>query len=136
MKISQMIDITTLDFEGEYANVTPSLIPNTTMKVRSVDGGVSIRSAWITPSSGYVLHDAEADNWDPDGNLVYAYSSGTCSCGGNYELSTETLNVPDINGNTVAVTAYGTRQFFAFPENLVPDPEVNIYGEDAEHEEM
>lgn len=109
-----------------FETATEITIPNVLVERGLLDG--VHKNYRLSANDGYVLHDAEADNWDPDGNLVYAYSSGICSCGKNYDFSTETLNVPDINGNTVAVTAYGTRQFFAFPENLVPNPEDNIYG--------
>ena len=114
--------------------VTPSLIPNTTM-VKGVLNGVH-RTYEITPVEGYVLHDNGGDVHDPDGNNVYRYSVGVCSCGANYDFSTTELTIPDINGNMVIVTAYGSREFFAFPANLVPDPEYNIYGGGSDHEVM
>ena len=110
-----------------YEDVIPSLIPNTIMQKRLLNG--AHRSYVIEPADGYVLHDADADGENIDtGERIYAYSSGSCSCGKNYDFSTTEMTVPDINGNMVTVTAYGDRQFFAFPENLVPDPENNIYG--------
>lgn len=103
-----------------------TLIPNTEMCEKRIDG--VLKGYSITAIDGYVLHDNAADYTDIDGNIVRTYSSGTCSCGANYDFSTTQLTVPDINGNNVIVTAYGEREFFAFPENLVPDPENNIYG--------
>ena len=82
----------------------------------------------IRPNDGYVLHDRDGDAEDDNGNRIYRYSHGRCSCGANYDFSTTTLTVPDVKENDVIVTAYGSRQIFAFPESLVPDPENNIYG--------
>lgn len=118
-----------------YEDVIPSLIPNTTMQKRLLNG--VHRSYVIEPIDGHVLHDADADGENIDtGERIYTYSSGSCSCGANYDFSTAEITVPDINGNTVTVTAYGDRQFFAFPENLVPDPENNIYGGGNNNEAM
>ena len=117
-----------------YEDVIPSLIPNTTMRKMLSDG--VHRTYVIEAVDGYVLHDNAADGSDINGNTVYLYSTGTCSCGKNYDFSTTELTVPDINGNMVTVTAYGSREFFAFPANLVPDPENNIYGGGGEHEVM
>ena len=101
-------------------------IPNVTITPK-VFNGVT-RGYDLVANEGYVLHDNEADGRDWEDNIVPRYSSGSCSCGVNYDFSTTEMTVPDINGNNVVVTAYGSRQFFAFPENLVPDPENNIYG--------
>lgn len=109
-----------------YEDVTPSLIPNTTMRKRLLDG---VHKQYIIEAvDGYVLHDNTAEGIDLDGNPVPRYSSGSRSCGANYDFSTTEKVVKDIDGNEVTVTAYGSREFFAFPANLVPDPDVNIYG--------
>ena len=114
---------------------SPSLIPNTIMVKRYADG--VHKTYRFTPVDGYVLHDNEADGRDWEDNIIPRYSSGMCSCGASYDFSTTEMTVPDINGNNVVVTAYGSRQFFAFPENLVPDPENNIYGgSNNNHEAM
>lgn len=117
-----------------YEEVTPSIIPNTTMR-KMLSNGLH-RTYIIEAVDGYVLHDNEADGYDADLNTIIRYSSGSCSCGANYDFSTTEMTVPDINGNMVIVTAYGSREFFAFPANLVPDPEYNIYGGGGEHEVM
>lgn len=101
-------------------------IPNVTITEKYYNG--DLRGYDLAPNAGYVLHDADADNWDVEGNIVPAYSSGSCSCGKNYDFSTTKMSVPDINGNMVTVTAYGARQFFVLPAVLVPDPKNNIYG--------
>ena len=110
-----------------YEPLEQTLIPNTTMEKGLFDGAHRIYR--ITPNPGFVLHDNAADYTDPMGVYVYRFSSGICTCGANYDFSnTAEKSVTDINGNTVTVTAYGERGFFAFPENLVADPENNIYG--------
>lgn len=121
------MSFTLTNIANGYADVTPSIIPNTNMRAK-LNADNSIRSFWISPCEGFVVHDNAADYTDIDGNIVRTYSSGTCSCGATYDFSTTQLTVPDINGNNVIVTAYGSREFFAFPENLVPNPEMNIYG--------
>lgn len=117
-----------------YEEVTPSIIPNTTMR-KMLSNGVH-RTYVIEPVEGYVLHDNTADGIDLEDNIVPRYSTGTCSCGASYDFSTTEMTVPDINGNEVTVTAYGSREFFAFPSDLVPDPENNIYGGGGDHEVM
>lgn len=109
-----------------YEEINPSLIPNTIME-KVLSNGVHMTYR-IHPAEGYVLHDNAADGIDENDNVVLRYSSGRCTCGRNYDFSTTQKQVPDINGNTVIVDAYGSREFFAFPESLVPDPENNIYG--------
>lgn len=117
-----------------YEDVIPSLIPNTTMQKRLLNG--AHRSYVIRPIDGYVLHDSASDFETEQDGYVYCYASGSCTCGATYDFATTEMTVPDINGNMVTVTAYGTRQFFAFPTNLVPDPENNIYGGGGNHEAM
>lgn len=107
-------------------------IPNVTITPK-VYNGVT-RGYDLAPNSGYVLHDNEANGLDIFGNIIPRYSRGSCSCGINYDFSASAKTVTDINGNEVVVTAYGSREFFAFPENLVPDPENNIYGGGDNHE--
>lgn len=114
-----------------YENVLPTLIPNTVMQKRLLNG--VHKTYLIEAADGYVLHDNAADELDLEDNIVLKYSVGTCTCGANYDFSTTEMTVPDINGNMVVVTAYGSRQFFAFPENLVLDPENNIYGGNNNH---
>lgn len=109
-----------------YETMEQTLIPNTITDKMLIDG---VHQAYrIKPIEGYVLHDNAADSIDELGNVVLRFSSGSCSCGATYDFTTSQKTVTDINGNTVIATAYGSREFFAFPENLVADPEYNIYG--------
>lgn len=117
-----------------YENVTPSLIPNTTMVKRLVDG--VHKNYQITPNEGYVLHDNASDYYDIDPEtgmesdvVVLTYYTGMCSCGKNYDFDNTTI----IDG----YTAYGSREFFARPATEVP--ENNIFGgviTEPEHEIM
>lgn len=102
-------------------------IPNVTITPKTYNG--VLRGYDLAPNDGYVLHDNVSDGIDVEtGDPIHRYSVGSSSCGKNYDFSTTELTVPDINGNMVTVTAYGEREFYAFPSNLVPDPENNIYG--------
>ena len=106
-----------------YEDVIPSLIPNTTMKKRLLNE--AHRSYIIAPIDGYVLHDNAADGIDFESDAVIRrYSIGDCSCGANYDFSTIQLIVPDINGNDVVVTTYGSREFYAIPESEVSADQV------------
>lgn len=121
---------------ANYEEVTPSLIPNTTMQKMLING-VHI-TYQITPIANYVLHDNTLDydvlddmhltaiGW----NFGYSPSSVYVSCGANYDFTTHT--VTDENGNTY--TAYGNRDFFAVPESDVPADQ--IFGVDNDHEVM
>jgi hypothetical protein len=99
-------------------------IPNVTITPK-VYGGV-LKGYDIAPNDGYVIHDKEAGGTDLDGNRIVRFSVGSCSCGKNYEFNTTEITVYDINGSEVVVTAYGSREFFAFPKSLVYDPDNNI----------
>lgn len=100
-----------------------TLIPNATMKKRYVDG--VFKSYNITPNEGYVLFDTARDysevekSVDDNGNEIEidvhrkGYGKGMSSCGYDYEFTPVQI---EINGN--AVTAYGSREFAAVPENL------------------
>ncbi len=115
--------------EISYENITPSLIPNTTMKKMLIDG---VHKAYIiTPDDGYVLHDKEADGVDEFEKTIHCYLGGACSCGSAYDFKAAQMTVSDVNGEMATVTAYGSREFFAFSENLVPEPTNNMYGEDV-----
>lgn len=117
-----------------YENVTPTLIPNTTMQ-RVIRDGVH-KQYYIYPNEGYVLHDNASDYTDIDPDTgeeitVLTYYTGMCSCGKNYDFD-----------NTIVIdgyTAYGSREFFARPATEVPDPDNQIFGgvtTEPEHEIM
>ncbi len=125
--INDLIDVSALEFDGQYADIIPSLIPNTTMRGRSVDGGVTIRNVLIKPIDNYVMHDTgydEYENYDDEGNpigdVVLGYRTTEASCGYNYDFATS--QVTDLNGNTV--TAYGSREFYAIPRSDVPENQI------------
>lgn len=118
-----------------YEDVTPSLIPNTTMRKMFIDG--IHKTYHIYPITNYVLHDnaLNTDILDETGfnvigqNFGYSPSGVYVSCAATYDFTTHT--VTDENGNTY--TAYGNRDFFAAPESDVPADQ--IFGVDEpEHE--
>lgn len=120
-----------------FENVTPSLIPNTTMKKGILDG--IHKNYQITPIAGYVLHDNTMDFSDRNFETMeetwkfgYSPSSVYVTCGANYDFSTHT--VTDENG--VSYTAYGNRDFFAKLESDVPDNQIFGGGDNNEHEVM
>jgi hypothetical protein len=93
----------------EYREVTPNLIPNTTMKAGYINGVHRIYV--IAPVAGYVLHSSTRDFHDENDNLVRGYGRSSASCGTNYDFE----NTSVIDG----CVAYGSREFFARPENEV-----------------
>ena len=134
--LSNLINVSDLVFKDGYAPIEPSLIPNTEMKVRSTDGGVTLRTIWVKPISGYVLHDntLDIDVFDEKYENVigkkfgYSPSCVYVTCGASYDFTTHT--VTDENGNTC--TAYGNREFFAKLESEVPADQ--IFGVDNDRE--
>ena len=119
-----------------FEEMATSLIPNTTMRKRLVDG--VHKSYHIQPISGYVLHDNTMDYINIDPNTYeettkfgYSPSSVYVTCGASYDFSTHT--VTDENGN--AYTAYGNRDFFAVLESEVPADQI-FGGGDNDHEIM
>lgn len=119
-----------------YEEVTPSLIPNTRMRKWILDG--VHKTYHIYPLANYVLHDNTMDFADLDENTMeetwkfgYSPSSVYVTCGANYDFSTHT--VTDENG--VSYIAYGNRDFFAIPEDDVPDNQIFGVG-DNDHEIM
>lgn len=117
-----------------YETVNPTLIENTTMQ-KYVSASGAFLAYRITPVDGYVLHDNAGNFIDTNDVEQEAYFHGSCSCGANYAFTPNTITVTDRNGNSITVTAYGTREFFAIPENTAP--ENNIFGGvDNNHEVM
>ncbi len=133
-----MINFEDLVFdESGYADIPQSFIPNTTMKAKRQENENAIRSFWITPINGYVLHDKNYDEevidpitLMPTGEIKLGYRPSTASVSANYDFST--TQVTAVNGQTV--TAYGSREFYAILESEVPTD--NIYGGGNNHEVM
>lgn len=117
-----------------YETVTPSLVPNTTMRkyINTEGDFVAYR---IKPIEGYLLHDKNLDfpevNWEEQmetGVILEGYSAAERSCGVNYDFE----NTTTIDG----YTAYGGREFFARPESEVPSNQIFGGGNEPEHEIM
>ena len=119
-----------------YENVIPTLIPNTTMQKRFIDG--VHKQYVIAPVEGYVLHDSASDmegfdpeTGEPTGQMVFYYASGDATCGANYDFTS--VQVTDENG--VTHTGYGSRAFFARPTSEVPADQI-YGGANNDHEVM
>lgn len=103
-----------------YEDVNPSLIENTTMK-RVLQDGVN-RGYRISPVSGYVLHDKNADWTDvnPDTmeeTYMLGYKRGTVTCGATYDFTAN------------------PREFYAVLETDVPADQI-FGGGNNDHEVM
>lgn len=103
-----------------YEDVTPTLIPNTTMQKGVVDG--VHRNYIIRPVDGYVLHDKGRD-WTVEDEetgeeiVVRGYTSGQASCGANYDFTAN------------------PREFWAELESDVPADQI-FSGSNPDHEVM
>lgn len=104
-----------------YEDVTPSLIANTVMQKGFLDGVHKVYI--IAPASGYVLHDKALDtdeydeNFELTGNVILGYTTGTCSCGANYDFTAN------------------TREFYAVLADTVPADQI-FSGGNNDHEIM
>lgn len=125
--------------EITYEDVTPTLIPNTTM-LKMLRDGVH-KTYRITPNEGYVLHDKarDWDHTDDDGNITESFQGFTrvtASCPASYDFTPVTVNHTDGNGYTVPVTAYGAqREFYAVLESEAPADHI-FGGGNNDHEVM
>lgn len=104
-----------------YEDVNPTLIPNTTMRLRLRDGVPY--SYWITPNEGYVLHDnmgdwEEADEITGETIIKKAYYRGTTTAPASYDFEAN------------------PREFYAVPESSVPENQVFGGGGKDDHEVM
>lgn len=75
-----------------YENVIPSLIENTTMQKRFLDG--ALKQYLITPNENYVLHDTLCDSYaeyDENGNgigdPILGFYSGTRTVRYDYDFT-------------------------------------------------
>ena len=69
-----------------YEDINPTLIENTTMQ-KLIRAGTH-QAYYITPNSGYVLHDSTHDYEDAEGNCHPGYRATTASCGADYDFAT------------------------------------------------
>lgn len=96
-----------------YEDVIPTLIENTTMQKRLLDG--VHRTYLITPNEGYVLHDKRMDEpvidretGEETGEVVKVYRTSTATCPASYDFTENPW------------------EFYAVPEDSVPAD--NIHG--------
>lgn len=106
-----------------YELVTPSPIPNTVVEKELMNG--VHRMYRIAPNDGYVIHDKGRNTvyFDPitmEETTKLGYTTGTTTCGANYEFTPVT--VTDENG--VTFTAYGSREFAARLATDVPADQI------------
>lgn len=103
-----------------YEDVIPTLIENTTMQKRLLNG--VHRTYMITANEGYVLHDKALDfveSWDENGDPIttQGYTTATCTCAAAYDF------------------AANPREFYAVPADSVPADQI-FGGGDSDHEVM
>lgn len=124
-----------------YEDVTPSLIPNTTMQKMFIDG---IHKRYVIEAiDGYVLHDnrcdeelIDPDTYEPTGEMLYRYATGTVTVNANYDFTAITPDtITDINGNIIAVNKVGAFDFFAVPASVIPENQI-YGGSNNNHEVM
>lgn len=100
--------------------VNPTLIANTTMKKRYMDG--VFKTYGITANEGYVLHDKSMDWYEQDPDtmeqvLYLGYAVGMKTCGANYDF------------------VANPREFYAVPADSVPADQI-FGGVNNDHEVM
>lgn len=123
-----------------YEDVTPSLVPNTTMKKLYRDG---VHAQYrLTPVDGYVLHVKARDWTEPNPEnmeeeiLYRGYTAGNATCAASYDFTPVASSYVDRDGNIVPVTAYGAvSEFYAIPETNVPADQI-FGGGNNDHEVM
>lgn len=106
-----------IDMAYTYENVIPTLIENTTMQKRLLNG--VHRTYMITANEGYVLHDKDLDFTTPEDRetFIAGYTTGTCTCAASYDF------------------AVNPREFYAVPADSVPADQI-FGGGDNDHETM
>lgn len=123
-----MVDFNSLVFDEEgFADVVPTLIPNTTMKARINSTNDGIKTFWITPCEGYSLHDnrldeevIDSETMEATGEIILRYSKDTKTVRYDYDFNLIVSDVlKDINGNIIEINKVGTFEQFAIPTNLI-----------------
>lgn len=92
-----------------YEEITPTMIPNTTMEKLFRDG--IHRQYRITPNEGYVLHNnvrdwTNVDEETGEEKLYLGYSKSMSTCPANYDF------------------AENSREFYAVPVDSVPAEQI------------
>ena len=115
-------------------DVTPSLIPNTTMQKRLLDGVV--KTYHITANDGYGLHDKDADGLENDFvTPIELFAVGTISVRYDYDFDNVVNGTYNGVNGVIQVQKVGAKELFAVP--LTEIPADNIYGGgDNDHEVM
>ena len=107
-----------------YEDVIPSLIPNTTMKKKLLDGVHKVYI--IEPDKGYVLHDnrtcgiiLDNDSFKELGRYP-KFATADISVWANYDFNTMTTGTYEgVDGVTYNVTKIGEYEFYTLPADAV-----------------
>ena len=101
-------------------DVTPTLIDNTTMIKRSLDG--VDKTYRITPNDGYVLHDNRVD-WTDEmtGEEHILFATGTKTVSASYDFNNVVQGTyVGADGVTYNVNKIGMYELYTLPESAVP----------------
>lgn len=127
-----MVDFNSLVFDEEgFAEVVPTLIPNTSIKARINSTNDGIKTFWISPCEGYLLHDnrldeevIDPDTLEPTGEIVLRYSTETKTVKYDYDFDTIIPGtLQDVSGNTIKINKIGAFEQFAIPIDLIKTEE-------------
>ena len=105
-------------------NVTPTLIPNTTMVKRLLDGVA--KTYCIYPNEGYVLHDNRTYGviLDDEFNEIERYprfATGDMTVSASYDFNNITQGIYEgVDGVVYNVTKIGEYELYTLPINVVP----------------
>lgn len=121
-----------------YEEVTPALIPNTTMQKMLTDG--VHKTYRIQAVKGYVLHDNRIDDIAPEGNVVLNFKTGSTTVSASYDftvVTNGTFTYTDENGvrQSIIVQKIGEYEFYTLPEDVVPSNQI-FGGGNSDHEVM
>ncbi|MBR3802489.1 MAG: hypothetical protein IKK37_03460 [Clostridia bacterium] len=98
-----------------YEDVNPTLIENTTMQKKLLDGVFKVYT--VKANDGYILHDNNCDmpeydeeTWEETGKIILGFrpSTYTATCAANYDF------------------VANPRDFYAIPRNKNSEGEVTI----------
>lgn len=127
----------TLTFNGTNWEVS-QVIPNATIEPypQNNDATTMPSALKITPDTGYILHNKDLDytdvlsEYDEESGAITekeifkrGYTGRYSVYGANYDFSETEI---DVDGEKV--TAYGNREFFAIPRDVIQNPVDQMYG--------